>query len=483
MKKIKKLISILAIALMPAVARAQIGSGIIIDNIGGGAGGGIVGVPPTTVGAIPRWLDIIGGSIGNSKLLLDANADGAITPNNIIFNFTGNSVFEVSNPGKYMQFSLADNGALGPTLYLSLNTATPATNDVIGSWVFLSNNLAPAQFAYSSISSIIQSAVAGAEKSSLKIGVSSLTPMYSIWDGNGRTFDFIREDDGLSGASIRLRQISASPAAGDSAGIILFSSDQDYARIRGMIDDPNAVTGKGSFELSVMQDGALTQKAYLNYRGLGIHATSPTASFYVQSKPYNDHVVRIHPQDVAGLAAGVPQTDIVYERATKTWDAGNLATQVWMEFNAQNASATGASQIDDAIGARYWNPTGGANMTLLRKYALSSQNLKIDGSQTVKVTDVNVTPWNATQSEYFFGVSKTATAAVILNLPDASDVGNIVYIVKDTGNNAAVNNISVTPAGADTIDGVGAAKVMNVNLSAYMFVSNGVSNWSVLKMF
>jgi hypothetical protein len=232
-----------------------------------------------------------------------------------------------------------------------------------------------------------------------------------------------------------------------------------------------------------MQDTALTPKAYLNYRGLGIHSPSTTASFYVQSKPYNDHVVRIHPQDVTGLAAGIPQTDIVYDRAIKTWNAGNFPIQVWIEFNSQNATAIGASQIDDAILARFSNPTFGANMTYLRKYALSSQNLKIDGSQTVKVVNVNASPWNATQSDYLLAVSKTATGAVTLNLPDASDAGTVAYIVKDTGNNAAVNNISVTPAGADTIDGVAAAKIMNANLSAYMFISNGVSNWIALKMF
>lgn len=425
----------------------------------------------------------IDGGAFNTFMSIATDSSGEITSDHVLFDFANLATFEVSESGKYMQFSLVDNGATGPTFYLSLNTATPAANDLIGSWVFLSNNLAPAQFAYSSVSSTIQSAVAGAERSSLKMSVSSLSPMYSIWDGNGRTFDFIREDDGLSGAMIRLRQVSASPAAGDSTGVLVFTGDQDYARIRGMIDDPAAPTGKGSIELSVMQDTNLTQKAFIDYHGLGIHTKSPNASFYVQSRPYNDFVVRIHPQDVSGLVAGVSQTDVVYERATKTWDAGNFPTQVWMEHNAQNAAAAGASQIDDAILARYSNPTAGANMTLLRRYALVSQNLRIDGSQTVKVVDVNASPWNATQSDYFFGVSKTATGAVTLNLPDASDARSIAYIVKDTGNNAAVNNISVTPAGADTIDGVAAAKVMNVNLSAYMFVSDGVTNWSVLKMF
>ncbi len=433
--------------------------------------------------AILRFSSFFDAAAPVAVLDLYTNASGHISSDSVLFDFLNASSFEVSESGKSMAFTVTDNGAFGPTLYLSLNTATPAANDIVGAINFFSYNNTPAQHSYGSIYSTIQSSVAAAERSSLTMSVNSATSMSTVWNGSGRTFDFNRSDDGISGALIRMVQTSASPAAGDSPGILIFSSDQDYARIRGMIDDPAALTGKGSLEFSVMQDTVITPKTYVNYHGFGVHDASPDSSLYVRSEPYNDFVVRIHPQDVAGLAAGASQTDIKYERATKTWDAGNFPVQVWAEFSAQNAAAAGASQIDDAILARFSNPTAGANMTFLRKYSVSTQNLNINGSQTVKVTDVNASPWNASQSDYFFGVSKTATGAVTLNLPAATTVGSIAYIVKDTGNNAAANNISVTPAGADTIDGVAAAKVMNANLSAYMFVSDGVSNWSVLKMF
>lgn len=71
----------------------------------------------------------------------------------------------------------------------------------------------------------------------------------------------------------------------------------------------------------------------------------------------------------------------------------------------------------------------------------------------------------------------TTAGNIVANLPSASSVpiGRAITVKNEAG----ANNVNVTPAGADTIDGIAAALALTPGLNAE-FVSDGVSNWTAL---
>ena len=72
----------------------------------------------------------------------------------------------------------------------------------------------------------------------------------------------------------------------------------------------------------------------------------------------------------------------------------------------------------------------------------------------------------------------TAAFALTLELCIDAGPGRQVW-VKDSTGNATAQNVTITPAGADTIDG-GASAVLSTDDAAVMLVSDGVSRWSLL---
>lgn len=70
------------------------------------------------------------------------------------------------------------------------------------------------------------------------------------------------------------------------------------------------------------------------------------------------------------------------------------------------------------------------------------------------------------------------TAARTVNLPAATN--EMFCIIKDRDGLSLTNNITVTPNGTDTIDGVNASFVIQENAAAYGFISDGVSAWYVV---
>ena len=72
----------------------------------------------------------------------------------------------------------------------------------------------------------------------------------------------------------------------------------------------------------------------------------------------------------------------------------------------------------------------------------------------------------------------TSGGAVTVTLPPAFNNPGVTIIVKDVGGLAAVNNITVMPAGADTIDGAG-AQVIAVSRGSLTFTSDGSTEWLV----
>jgi hypothetical protein len=84
---------------------------------------------------------------------------------------------------------------------------------------------------------------------------------------------------------------------------------------------------------------------------------------------------------------------------------------------------------------------------------------------------------SATDHTYFISVDNSA-AAITVTLPSAATVGpGRSYRIK-CRSDAAVHNVTIQRAGADTIDGA-ATYVMNVGKAEVGVVSNGGTNWDV----
>ena len=83
----------------------------------------------------------------------------------------------------------------------------------------------------------------------------------------------------------------------------------------------------------------------------------------------------------------------------------------------------------------------------------------------------------AANASYVFINTSTAAARVI-TLPAASGVTSGRYfIIKDKTGSAATNNITITPAGSDTIDGVASSTTISSAYGSLTLVSDGVSGW------
>jgi hypothetical protein len=67
---------------------------------------------------------------------------------------------------------------------------------------------------------------------------------------------------------------------------------------------------------------------------------------------------------------------------------------------------------------------------------------------------------------------------ITLTLPDASDHPGMVITVKDSGGYANVNNIIISRAGSDTIEGVATSLTLNNVAQKTTLISDGVSVWA-----
>lgn len=93
--------------------------------------------------------------------------------------------------------------------------------------------------------------------------------------------------------------------------------------------------------------------------------------------------------------------------------------------------------------------------------------------------DVTAATYNVVETDYFIGVSYTATGSVNINLPQISSVGKTTFTIVDTGGNASVNNITVNPFAGDTIIGT-TSVVINADYNSIVIINNGITGWFVI---
>ena len=103
--------------------------------------------------------------------------------------------------------------------------------------------------------------------------------------------------------------------------------------------------------------------------------------------------------------------------------------------------------------------------------SISSTTIVVTGSTQLKVTTATT---SATLDTTYYYVNADATSgAIVLTLPTAIGISGTVYIVKKTDSSA--NTVTITPFGAQTIDGV-ANEVISAQYDSISIISDG-ANW------
>ena len=115
--------------------------------------------------------------------------------------------------------------------------------------------------------------------------------------------------------------------------------------------------------------------------------------------------------------------------------------------------------------------------------------LSINGSLALSVLNINAandpgTSYTIANTDCVILVNTRPTdqggidSAITLTLPDASDHPGMVITVKDSAGYANVNNIIVSRAGSDTIEGVATTLTLNNVAQKTTLISDGTSVWS-----
>lgn len=119
--------------------------------------------------------------------------------------------------------------------------------------------------------------------------------------------------------------------------------------------------------------------------------------------------------------------------------------------------------------------TPASTLTVSGSLALSvlSINSANDPGTTYTIAETNCVILVNTRPTQQGGID----SAITLTLPDASDNPGMVITVKDAGGYANTNNITISRAGSDNIEGVSDTLVLNNIAQKTTLISDGSSSW------
>ena len=158
--------------------------------------------------------------------------------------------------------------------------------------------------------------------------------------------------------------------------------------------------------------------------------------------------------------------------ATVEFNDNGASEITFLAFTASAApSATKAVYVNSSNDLYYRNASG-TSVQLTSGASIASVGSGVITYSLLGAYPYSVTTGNAQQ---ILGVD--TGSARTLNLPAATNA--MAFWVKDVIGSAATNNISIVPAGADTIEGVASTWLMDSNYSVHGFVSDGTSKWFV----
>ncbi len=154
---------------------------------------------------------------------------------------------------------------------------------------------------------------------------------------------------------------------------------------------------------------------------------------------------------------------------------GNDATELrTTRFESQAAPLSGGSEVGQLYrvgGDLYWNNGSGAQVQVT-----SGTGVVANISNAFSTATPGAYPYTVTGGDVQKVLLVDTNSNRTLNLPAATTV--VLFMVKDATGLAGTNSITVARNGSDTIDGAGANKVLNQNYGTWLFVSDGVNNWT-----
>lgn len=104
----------------------------------------------------------------------------------------------------------------------------------------------------------------------------------------------------------------------------------------------------------------------------------------------------------------------------------------------------------------------------------------VDGATRRKVTDVNVAAYTAATNDHYLQVRRTSTGTCTVTLPAISKVRDgFILVIKDAGYNANINNITISPTGADTTENAAGITMNTSGQSVSLQANATTSNWEI----
>lgn len=129
-------------------------------------------------------------------------------------------------------------------------------------------------------------------------------------------------------------------------------------------------------------------------------------------------------------------------------------------------------------GNLFYNNSDGTPIQLTTGTSINTGALAINVWTYQSITSNTVIPSNA--SYIYLGISTTSPRAITLPTANAVTAGRF-FVMKDRTGNAATNNITINPAGTNTINNVNTPEVLSYANGTVILVSDGISNWMTFK--
>ena len=110
--------------------------------------------------------------------------------------------------------------------------------------------------------------------------------------------------------------------------------------------------------------------------------------------------------------------------------------------------------------------------------SVSTKELNVTEGNFRGTTVVNAATYDLLTTDYILLVTYTSAGAVTsLTLPTAQCIDGRLLVIKDSGGNSSINNITIDTEGAEKIDGEDTA-VIGTDYNSINLVADG-SNWNI----
>lgn len=143
-----------------------------------------------------------------------------------------------------------------------------------------------------------------------------------------------------------------------------------------------------------------------------------------------------------------------------------------VSMESTTTPSTNRSIWTDSTGDIYYKNSSGVDVQITNGSSIAAV-----GSGVVTYSEPSSFPYSVVTGDAQKVLGIDTSTANTLNLPAATNV--MWFYIKDITGSAATNNITVTPNGGDTIDGVSSLAI-NENYASRVLVSDGVSAWYVI---